>query len=293
MQPFTFFISYRRKETAPIALLLKYEIEKRLQFVRVFVDVENLREGSSFPDGIRRMIGKSHATIAIIGKGWMPKHEIGQVDWVVEELVCSERSPIDHDEADRYHLTERAILPVFVDCDMNFDQFEVPPELQNFSRRHAMQINYASWPSQIGALIELIAIAGSPDLKKRPEKDEYPKPDPGKARTQPLGDRELRAILQFDDYEGWYVDSFGDSEVRYLAKTFKFQNFNHAADFMKQVSDYCRILDHHPEWRNVFNYVTVSLTTWDAKRRVTIYDTTLALFMNKVAEKVRRGSVTS
>lgn len=66
MQPFTFFISYRRKDTAPIALLLKYEIEKRLQFVRVFVDVENLREGGNFPDGIKQMIGKAHATIAMV-----------------------------------------------------------------------------------------------------------------------------------------------------------------------------------------------------------------------------------
>jgi len=126
----------------------------------------------------------------------------------------------------------------------------------------------------------------SSELKKRPDKDEYPSPDRGKARTQPLGDQELRAILQFDDYAGWYIDSFGDTEVRYLVKTFKFPHFNHAADFMKAVSDHCRILDHHPEWRNVFNHVTVSLSTWDAKRRVTIYDTALALFMNKAAEKV-------
>jgi 4a-hydroxytetrahydrobiopterin dehydratase len=169
---------------------------------------------------------------------------------------------------------------------MRFDQFDLPRDLHSFSQRHAMQINNANWPSQIGSLIERIAVAVSPDLKKRPEKDEYPTPDPGKARTQPLGDQELRAILQFNDYNGWYVDSFGDKEVRYLVKTFKFPHFNQAADFMKAVSDHCRILDHHPEWRNVFNHVTVSLSTWDAKRRVTIYDTALALFMNKVAEKV-------
>ena len=100
----------------------------------------------------------------------------------------------------------------------------------------------------------------------------------------PTGQRcRARAV---DDYAGWYVDSFGDKEVRYLVKTFKFPHFNQAADFMKAVSDHCRILDHHPEWRNVFNHVTVSLSTWDAKRRVTIYDTTLALIMNKIAEKV-------
>jgi pterin-4a-carbinolamine dehydratase len=124
------------------------------------------------------------------------------------------------------------------------------------------------------------------NLKKRPDKDEYPKPDWAKARTQPLEDQALAATLKYQDYEGWYVDNFGDADVRYLSKTFKFRNFNEASDFMKLIIDHCRILDHHPEWRNVFNHVTVSLTTWDAKRRVTIYDLNLALYMNKAAAAV-------
>ena len=103
----------------------------------------------------------------------------------------------------------------------------------------------------------------------------------------PLADRELSAILAYDDYEGWYVDNFGNAEVRYLVKTFRFPHFNQAADFMAMVSDHCRVLDHHPEWRNVFNHVTVSLTTWDAHRRVTIYDLNLALYMNMAAKAVR------
>lgn len=46
------------------------------------------------------------------------------------------------------------------------------------------------------------------------------------------------------------------------------------------------MLDHHPEWRNVFNHVAVSLTTWDAKRHVTIYDLNLALHMDMAAKQV-------
>ncbi len=46
------------------------------------------------------------------------------------------------------------------------------------------------------------------------------------------------------------------------------------------------MLDHHPEWRNVFNHVAVSLTTWDAKRRVTIYDLHRSLYMNRAAKQV-------
>jgi pterin-4a-carbinolamine dehydratase len=151
---------------------------------------------------------------------------------------------------------------------------------------HSEHIDYAEWPSAIGPLLDRLAVKLS--LKKRPDADEYPKPDLAKARTQPLPDVELTQILRYDDFEGWYVDNYGNAEVRYLVKTFKFSHFNQAADFMALVSDHCRILDHHPEWRNVFNHVTVSLTTWDAHRRVTIYDVNLALFMNKAAKTIAK-----
>jgi hypothetical protein len=55
---------------------------------------------------------------------------------------------------------------------------------------------------------------------------------------------------------------------------------------MRLIANHSRVLDHHPEWPNVFNHVTVSLTTWDARRRVTIYDLNLALFMNKAVRAV-------
>jgi 4a-hydroxytetrahydrobiopterin dehydratase len=298
MQPFTFFVSYRREDTAPIALLLKYEIEKRLQFVRVSVDVEEMNVGQLFPDRIRRLIDHAHATIALIGKNWMPrrggarsgaskpasKARPADEDWVVTELVHSAASPIDYVEQDRYGLAKRVILPVFVDCERRFDQFEVPAAIAGLASVQAESIDYASWPVAVGPLIDRIAV--TLDLKKRPDADEYPKPDAAKARTQPLPDAELDAILKYEDYEGWYLDNFGNAEVRYLVKTFKFRHFNQAADFMALVSDHCRVLDHHPEWRNVFNHVTVSLTTWDARRRVTIYDLNLALFMNKAARVV-------
>ena len=283
MQPFTFFISYRRQDTAPIALLLKHEIEKRLQFVRVSVDVEEMMIGNPFPDRLRRLIDEAHATIALIGKNWMPARgtnpadRIGD-DWVANELEYSASAPLRQPEGDRYGLTERTVLPLFADCEPRFDRFLVPDSLTYLSGLHAERIDYASWPNAIGPLLDRIAVALS--LKKRPDKEEYPKPDMAKARTQPLGDKELATTLAYDDYEGWYVDNFGDAEARYLVKSFQFRHFNQAADFMEKVANHCRVLDHHPEWRNVFNHVTVALTTWDAHRKVTIYDLNLALYMN-------------
>ncbi len=300
MEPFTFFISYRRQDTAPIALLLKYEIERRLQFVRVFVDVEDVRHGDTFPSRISQLIDKAHATIVLIGKNWMPRRNVSHdpkdtrqsvpadEDWVVTELIHSTTSPIDYDQDKRYGLENRILLPIFVDCERRFDQFELPKTIASLTHTHAESIDYASWPGAIGPLIERVAV--KLNLKKRPDKDEYPKADAAKARTQPLPDQELASILQYEDYEGWYLDNFGNAEIQYIVKTFKFQHFNQAADFMELVANHCRVLDHHPEWRNVFNHVTVSLTTWDARRRVTIYDLNLALFMNRAARAVESRS---
>jgi pterin-4a-carbinolamine dehydratase len=304
VQPFTFFVSYRRQDTAPIALLLKSEIEKRLQFVRVIVDVEDMHPGDDFPERIRNFIEGAHATIVLIGKNWMPRRDratpargkaIGRrarrgdgrasdIDWVRSELEISKRAPLAHAKADRYGSNERWLLPLFIDCDMSFGQFELPSSLGHVTTKHAQRIDYASWPQDIGPIIQSWAVKLK--LHDRPERDEYPEPSPAKARTQPVDEQELATILNYDDYEGWYVDNFGDGKVRYLVKKFPFNNFNQAARFMSLVSDHCKMLNHHPEWRNVFKHVTVSLTTWDAGRRVTIYDLNLALFMNKAAEAV-------
>lgn len=293
MQPFTFFISYRRQDTAPIALLLKSEIEKRLQFVRVAVDVEELNPGEAFPERLKSMISGAQATIVLIGKHWMPRASTKsprrtEPDWVEEEIRHSNLTSNFAPLPDQPSLMSRAIIPLFADCRRDFSQFSIPENIAFISQLQAEYIDYAGWPSSIGPLLDRIAVRLS--LKKRPDADEYPVPDPGKARTQPILDGELVQILKYDDYEGWYVDNFGNAEVRYLVKTFRFPHFNQAAEFMALVSAHCKVLDHHPEWRNVFNAVTVSLTTWDARRRITIYDMNLALYMNMAAKSVLKAS---
>ena len=61
----------------------------------------------------------------------------------------------------------------------------------------------------IGPLIERIAV--NLGLKKRPD-------DAAKARTQPVPDQELLSILKYDDYDGWYLDNFGNTDMGYLVK---------------------------------------------------------------------------
>ena len=58
---------------------------------------------------------------------------------------------------------------------------------------------------------------------------------------------------------GWSLEAERDA----ITKTFKFKNFIEAFGWMTQAAMWAETLNHHPEWRNVYNRVTVTLTTHD------------------------------
>lgn len=67
-----------------------------------------------------------------------------------------------------------------------------------------------------------------------------------------------------------------------VQKTFKFSDFNEAFGFMARVALVAERMDHHPEWRNVWNTVEVVLSTHDAGG-LTQKDVDLATRMNAIA----------
>lgn len=67
-----------------------------------------------------------------------------------------------------------------------------------------------------------------------------------------------------------------------LSRTFEFKNFIEAFGFMTKVAILSEKHDHHPEWINVYNKVTINLTTHDKGSVVTERDRSLASAIDKL-----------
>ena len=67
-----------------------------------------------------------------------------------------------------------------------------------------------------------------------------------------------------------------------LKKTFTFKNFSQAFAFMTRVAFIAEKMNHHPDWRNVYNTVEISLNTHDAGNIVTEKDKKLAEAIDKL-----------
>lgn len=69
-----------------------------------------------------------------------------------------------------------------------------------------------------------------------------------------------------------------------LHKQYKFQSFAQALGWMVSVGVHADKMDHHPEWSNVYNRVTVSLVTHDLDNSISSWDVALAKQMEQLAE---------
>ena len=71
-----------------------------------------------------------------------------------------------------------------------------------------------------------------------------------------------------------------------ITKKFVFKDFNQAFGFMTRAALVAEKMDHHPEWFNVYNRVTVDLATHDAQG-ITSKDVELAKLLDEAAKKLQ------
>jgi 4a-hydroxytetrahydrobiopterin dehydratase len=98
------------------------------------------------------------------------------------------------------------------------------------------------------------------------------------AETPKLSNDEIQQALK--ELPGWCVDS--DK----LFREYQFADFVHAFGFMATSALRIEVLNHHPEWFNVYRTVRVHLSTHDAGG-ITAKDVELAKVLNEVASKLQ------
>ena len=93
-----------------------------------------------------------------------------------------------------------------------------------------------------------------------------------------LSDSERKAALA--ELKDWQAVDGRDA----IRRSLKFKNFSEAWGFMNRVALLAETQDHHPEWSNVYNKVSIRLTTHDS-HGLTKRDVALARFVDTVALK--------
>ncbi|CAM3266683.1 4a-hydroxytetrahydrobiopterin dehydratase [Rhodothermus bifroesti] len=93
--------------------------------------------------------------------------------------------------------------------------------------------------------------------------------------AEPLSREAIEAALA--ELKGWRF-----AEDR-LQKTYTFGSFREAVSFIVRIAFEAEQQNHHPELHNVYNRVTIALTTHAAGNRVTARDVELARAIERIA----------
>ncbi len=88
-----------------------------------------------------------------------------------------------------------------------------------------------------------------------------------------LSDNQIQEKLS--NISGWsYTNGF-------ISKTYTFKNFKEAFAAMTRIAFECEAQEHHPNWENVYNSLTIKLNTHDANG-ITQNDFDLAIIIEKI-----------
>ena len=79
----------------------------------------------------------------------------------------------------------------------------------------------------------------------------------------------------------WKEENFADG-TSVLSREFNFKDFVGAWAFMSGVALLAEKMDHHPDWSNVYNRVTIRLSSHDAGNKITDKDRKLASQIDKI-----------
>jgi len=276
------FINYRREDSAPYALALRAEFERHLAGAHVFVDTQGIAAGTQWPAVLKDALFQTDALISLIGPDWISAagadgrlRLFDEEDWVRRELA---------------YMLEHAlgsVVPVLVGGASAPSSQMLPDNLKKLPDIQCRRLETEHRDENVDALIDILSDRFGFQIAV--DKFDYPRPDDFVKGTPSVTSQRLEQAMASPQLKGWSVEGTDNPRApdrMWLCRIFKFKGFDQAMQFMNDVAQYCRTVDHHPRWENVHREVSVRLSTFDAGFKITEMDLQLAVEMNRAAARI-------
>jgi hypothetical protein len=164
------FLSYRREDAAPYAVLLEHELRERLPDARVFMDLDSIEGGMPFAEVIRDAVESCAVLVALIGRQWV----------TLADAEGNRRldKPGDFVRFEVQAALERGVrvIPVLVDGASPPSEQQLPSELRKLAGLNALKLSYERYQTDADRLFDLIqrvlAPTREPEEAKRSAQEE-------------------------------------------------------------------------------------------------------------------------
>jgi len=268
------FLNYRRDDAGAAAQAIYAQMKVHFGSGQLFMDLNSMPAGCEWPSHLRQRVEQATGMLVLIGERWLRvadqwgRRRIDLPDdWVAAEIATALDRGIP-------------VIPVLIgDTTCAAPPEALPAAIAALSHRQTECLRPRTWVSDIARIVAVakdqFGLTERLDLRGIVG----PHPDAIKAKLAEVEPATLDAFLR--SHSGWepWEDAlpreFPATRIE-LRKNFTFATFTDAADFMHRASAYFEAQKHHPRWSNEWRLVTVGLTTWDAKNRITDRDLAVA-----------------
>lgn len=145
------FVNYRRETTDSDAGRLSDELKKYVGSKGIFLDVEGIAPGVSFPQVLQSELASCEVMLVVIGKDWVEQRDKSgkrrldyQEDWVRLEIGIALKRGIP-------------VVPVLVHGAKPLDVAELPDDLKPLAERQAHALHHDSWESDVKRLVDWLS----------------------------------------------------------------------------------------------------------------------------------------
>jgi hypothetical protein len=159
-EPAAIFISYRRDDAAGHARALALALNPVFGAEHVFIDADDMRPGEDFETRLGRAVRAARVMLVLIGPRWRGEREDGAA------RLFDAQDFVRLEVATALAAGHTQVLPLLLDGTPMPQAAQLPPELQDLTRLHALPLAHAHYDADITRLVQALQ-AWVPPLPQR------------------------------------------------------------------------------------------------------------------------------